>query len=242
MSGSLKYRVQGLAAELEARAGQLIVLPAGVTHELVRTSEDVALWVMELNGNPPLDWLSRPQVLAPGAGWRKSLITDTRRLWLRPPLQETFELQQRLFTTLSSFKNVPHAPRPPDLHPAVKRAKNLCERQVHEELDATTIARVSGLSASRLAHLFSEQLGISPLQYRNFAQVQRFIQAYNDDERNLLRAALAAGFGSYAQFHRVFRQVCGEHPSAHFRWLSESGEVDARRTLIGTVSQLSGVA
>ncbi|NBB96178.1 MAG: AraC family transcriptional regulator [Planctomycetes bacterium] len=32
-----------------------------------------------------------------------------------------------------------------------------------------------------------------------------------------LASALQAGFGSYAQFHRVFRQYVGATPREHFR-------------------------
>lgn len=231
MSGTLQYRVAGLARELTAQAGQLVVLPPGVDHELVRTSHDVALWVVEQNGMELPLGPGPARVVTPGAAWRKAFVADVRRLWLRPSLTETLQLQDRLKLVQKTLRHRPGPPEPQDLHPAVVRAKELCERSLGSELDAAQLARESGLSASRLAHLFADQVGISPLQYRNFAQVQRFIRAYNGEERNLLRAALAAGFGSYAQFHRVFRQVCGERPAAHFKWLAASDEVDPLRTL-----------
>jgi AraC-like DNA-binding protein len=123
------------------------------------------------------------------------------------------------------------------VHPAVAQAKSVCEQLADRQLDIARLAEQSGLSASRLAHLFAEQLGITPLQYRNFARVQHFIRSYDGDERNLLRAALRAGFGSYAQFHRAFRQVCGEAPAVHFKWLANSARIDAKRTL-GSTAEL----
>lgn len=230
MSGSLAYRVAGVAGELRARPGQLVILPQGMEHELVWTSEDVALWVLELNGSE-LSGLDMARVVSPELAWRKAFVADARRLWLRPSSVETLQLQAQLESILATLRHAPGAPEPPELHPAVVRAKELCELSLGNDLDAAQLARGSGVSASRLAHLFAEQVGVTPLQYRNFAQVQRFIRAYNGEERNLLRAALSAGFGSYAQFHRVFRQVCGERPAAHFKWLTASGEVDQLRTL-----------
>jgi AraC-like DNA-binding protein len=232
MSGRIAYRLPDLDLELEAEAGQLMVLPAGHRHELARTSEEVTLWVIELNNFEPLPWLEKPAVLTPSVAFRKEMVAGARRLWLRPPLPECEEVQGKLAELLATFEDSPDAPRPAPLHPAVLRAKHICENHLSDELDAATLARESGLSSSRLAHLFTAQVGVSPLQYRNFSQVQHFIRNYSGDERSLLRSALAAGFGSYAQFHRVFWQVCGERPTSHFKWLKGSGQVDVHRTLL----------
>jgi len=236
MSGSLTYRVRGRDLTLSAHAGQVMVLPAGAGHQLVSSSDDVALWVLELNGAASLPWLDQARVLTPDPASRRAVVAGARSIWLRPAWPDVRRLQAELWDVLKSPGWSANNQQPSQgLHPAVVRAKQVCESSVEQELDVGRLARASGLSASRLAHLFSEQLGITPLQYRNFARVQHFIRSYKGDDRNLLGAALSAGFGSYAQFHRVFRQVCGEAPAVHFRWLSDSGEVDAQTTLGATV-------
>lgn len=40
-------------------------------------------------------------------------------------------------------------------------------------------------------------------------RIERFFTLVSPDGGNLLQAALDAGFGSYAQFHRVFRELWG---------------------------------
>ena len=135
-------------------------------------------------------------------------------------------MQQQLWGAFSAFREAPFTPHPDGLHPAVVRAKDVCEACVAHELDVARLARESGLSASRLAHLFAEQVGVTPLQYRNFARIQHFIRTYNGDERNLLRAALGAGFGSYAQFHRVFKTLTGRSPADYRKDLLSSGAAD----------------
>lgn len=230
MSGSVAYRLLGRESWLEARAGQLVVIPAGMGHELVRCSPDLTLWVIELRGAEPLSWAAHPHVLSPTAAWRRSALLAIRKLWLRPADDEAVALRTRLWRAFLSLEvTAPKQSLP--LHPAVLQAKLVCERLADGKLDVSRLASESGLSASRLAHLFAEQLGITPLQYRNFARVQYFIRSYDGDERNLLRAALRAGFGSYAQFHRIFRQVCGVPPAVHFKWLASSARVDAKLTL-----------
>lgn len=230
LSGSVAYRLDAHSPPLEAQAGQLIAIPPGASHELMRSSPDLTLWVIELKDADPPPWLSQPVAITPTDRWRKAALAVLRKLWLRPPLDDALELQTRFLVALGTIEKA-HLPRSLALHPAVVQARSVCESASEQKLDISTIAHKSGLSAGRLAHLFADQVGITPLQYRNFAHVQRFIRTYDGDERNLLGAALRSGFGSYAQFHRAFRQVCGETPATHFRWLARSGEVDARRTL-----------
>lgn len=239
MSGSLGYRVKGVDGPLVAQAGQMLVLPQGVDHELVHASEDVALWVMELNGAHSYPWLERAQVFSLEHESRKIIVSGARSLWLRPPRAEVDALQSKLWEALGALRCSDDALQLERVHPAVERAKHVCENQVDKALDIEQLARACGLSTSRLAHLFSDQVGITPLQYRNFVRVQQFVRTYKEDERNLLRAALQFGFGSYAQFHRVFRQVCGTSPAEHFRWLAESKHVDAQTTLRATALQMS---
>jgi AraC-like DNA-binding protein len=234
MAGSVRYRVQGTGELIAAQAGQMLILPQGVNHELVYASEDVALWVVELNGVCSYPWLEHAQVINLELGSRKTIVSGARSLWLRPARLEAYALQSKLWDVLGALSDSTPAVQPEPVHPAVERAKHVCESQVHRALDIDHLSRACGLSSSRLAHVFSDQMGITPLQYRNFVRVQQFIVTYKDDERNLLRAALQFGFGSYAQFHRTFRQVCGSSPAEHFRWLAESERVDAQTTLRAT--------
>jgi len=71
-------------------------------------------------------------------------------------------------------------------------------KQIAAELD---------ISLSRLARVFKAQLGMSMVAYRNRLRMERFSMLVDQGHTNLLGAALAAGFGSYAQFHRVFRAL-----------------------------------
>jgi AraC-like DNA-binding protein len=66
-----------------------------------------------------------------------------------------------------------------------------------------------------LSRIFKEQTGVSISRFRNQQRVQRFLRLYGNGLRTTaLAAALEAGFGSYAQFYRVFRGQTGRSPSA----------------------------
>lgn len=69
------------------------------------------------------------------------------------------------------------------------------------------IAGKLDLSLSRLARVFKAEMGMSLVEYRNRLRLDRFEVLLDRGRTNLLEAALAAGFGSYAQFHRVFRAL-----------------------------------
>jgi AraC-like DNA-binding protein len=68
------------------------------------------------------------------------------------------------------------------------------------------------ISASRLARTFREEMGVSLVGYKNRLRLERFFTLVHPGGGNLLQAALDAGFGSYAQFHRVFRDLLGTTP------------------------------
>jgi AraC-like DNA-binding protein len=101
-----------------------------------------------------------------------------------------------------------------DLHPGVETVARL----LHADPDAgglAALARAASLSPSHLSRIFKEQTGVSISRFRNQQRLQRFLVLYGSGRRTTaLAAALEAGFGSYAQFHRVFRELAGRSPSA----------------------------
>jgi AraC-like DNA-binding protein len=102
------------------------------------------------------------------------------------------------------------AASPTPRHPAVARAVRMLERD--PSLGGARIAAGLGVSLSRFARVFKGEVGLSLVDYRNRLRLERFVRLVDSGGTNLLEAALAAGFGSYAQFHRVFRAMRGQTP------------------------------
>jgi AraC-like DNA-binding protein len=114
-------------------------------------------------------------------------------------------------------------------HPAALRAARLL-RESDDSLSMSAVARRGSLSRERLSRVFTQCFGIGLVQYRNHQLVQRFIHNYGHGSyANMLRAALDVGFGSYAQFHRAFKQVTGYPPATHIERVRD-GIVDPTRT------------
>ena len=102
------------------------------------------------------------------------------------------------------------------LHPAVKRAiRILSETDTGQSLDA--LSRACGASKSYLSRTFHRQMGVPLHQYRNSLRLARFFETYRGaNHSTLTEAVYAAGFGSYAQFYKVFTQAYGSGPRECF--------------------------
>jgi AraC-like DNA-binding protein len=115
-----------------------------------------------------------------------------------------------------------------DVHPAVETVARLL-RSDPEAGDLATLALTAGLSSSHLSRIFNAQTGVSISTFRNQQRLQRFLALYGSGRRTTaLAAALEAGFGSYAQFHRVFRELTGRTPS-DLRTAAADDELRRRR-------------
>jgi AraC-like DNA-binding protein len=106
-----------------------------------------------------------------------------------------------------------------DVHPAVERAARLI-RDRSAALPLAKLAHEAGLSSARLSRLFKQQTGFAMVEFRNRNRIDRFLHLYGTGQRiTMLDAALEAGFGSYAQFHRIFKRVMGVSPGEYRRGL-----------------------
>jgi AraC-like DNA-binding protein len=97
-------------------------------------------------------------------------------------------------------------------HPAVVRALSAL-RAGSPPPSLPELAALTRTSEAHLSKLFSGQVGVSVTEFRNRLRLQRFFELYGDGgDKTLLAAALDAGFGSYPQFHRVFKAHMGHAP------------------------------
>lgn len=88
---------------------------------------------------------------------------------------------------------------------------------VDPALSGAQFARRYSISLSQLVRLFKSQLGVSMVEYRNRIRLDRFWQSVIGGQSNLMQASKDAGFGSYAQFHRVFRKRYKDTPRTALR-------------------------
>ncbi len=95
-------------------------------------------------------------------------------------------------------------------HRLVREVTQLLVRD--PSLSCESLAMRLKLSSGQLARTFKQHARISIVEHRNEIRLARFLGRVDTQAGNLLEAALEAGFGSYAQFHRVFRARFGQSP------------------------------
>lgn len=100
-------------------------------------------------------------------------------------------------------------------------------RALNDDLPVTgeRLAGEFGVSSGHLARCFKREMGVSLVDYRNRMRLDKFFEVIQrrGNTTNLLDAALEAGFGSYAQFHRVYRRFLGSTPRDAISGNSSSG-------------------
>jgi methylphosphotriester-DNA--protein-cysteine methyltransferase len=109
-----------------------------------------------------------------------------------------------------------NAARADELHPMVLKAMHRVGSGDNENL--TELAAACAVSKAYLSRVFARQLGVSLTRYRNSMRLRAFWSKLGEQGgRNITEAMYMAGFGSYAQFYKIFQEAYGESPRASLR-------------------------
>ena len=216
----------------ELRRGVLIWLFPDQKHQLFDRSPDFQMWVGLfrpafvaatcdserthglVESNPP-GFMTR-RLPDQDVDRLESLFMQLAEVEYDPPMH-THGMAFALLQSWRMWSSAAAAPGGRDVHPAVEKvAYELSEGNAN--MSVADLARMAGLSASRLSRVFKEDMGISVVSYRNRIFLDRFFVIYGHGRRwNIVQSALEAGFGSYPQFYRVFRQEMGQSPAQYAR-------------------------
>ena len=211
--------------------GTLVWLFPAQNHILLDRSADFAMWILVIR--PSLvDHLcteEQNRVLCvdnPTGSYCRRLSRESSNR-LHTLFQEVAEVEEHAhfnaglaYAFLSAWKAYLIATREETacrVHPAIEATARLF-REDAEPSSLKQMALRFGLSESRLSTLFKEQTGIPLTRYRNQQRLERFFRSYEQNpvaHKTLLEVALEAGFGSYAQFYRVFCATMGCPPTEY---------------------------
>ncbi len=215
--------------------GHLVWLWPGQRHVPARWSADMLMWIVEWWDGGYLGKLKRARRGVPRPGdtqvYACRRVDELALQRLQGVLggaaaaeqADTFNhgLHFALLTLWDEFvRGVPVA-REEFLHPRLERVLALLNDPANDMMLAE-LAKESRLSASHLSLLFRQQTGLTIPAYRNRLRLNAFFALHRQrPEIRLLELALEAGFGSYAQFYRVFTEAVGQTPR---RWLVATRE------------------
>lgn len=99
--------------------------------------------------------------------------------------------------------------------PRIARAQELIAADPAAPHTVRSLAAAVALSPSRFAHLFTEQLGSSPMRALREARLRHAARLLEGTDLSVERVAAASGFLSPCHFHRVFRERYGMPPGAY---------------------------
>jgi AraC-like DNA-binding protein len=215
----------------QIRRGDLLWLFPAQEHVLIEQTLDFEMWIgvckpravrriatepdakVLRQSNPPGEYCRRlPQ---PALARLEKLFSEIAATRAQPGLFNA----GLGYGLLSAWEHFEHAADVPlrDVHPAVEKAARLIRDQ-STALGLNELARRAGLSPHRLSRLFKQQTGVALVDFRNRQRIEKFLELYGAGQRlTMLDAALDAGFGSYPQFHRVFKRVLGCSPGRYRR-------------------------
>jgi AraC family transcriptional regulator, arabinose operon regulatory protein len=99
--------------------------------------------------------------------------------------------------------------------PRVRRAQQLIAADPGAPHTVRSLAAEVSLSPSRFAHLFTRQLGRSPMRELREARLNHAARLLESTDLSVERVAAASGFASPFHFNRVFRARYGTPPGAY---------------------------
>jgi AraC family transcriptional regulator of arabinose operon len=98
------------------------------------------------------------------------------------------------------------------LHPAVRAARDALAAAPGERASVASLARRVRMSPSHLAHLFSAQLGVTPMRYLERCRLDRAKQLLLGTALPIARIAEDCGFADPFHFSTRFRRAVGASP------------------------------
>jgi AraC family transcriptional regulator of arabinose operon len=103
----------------------------------------------------------------------------------------------------------------PGLDERIRRAEELIAADPGAAHTVRSLAEDVALSPSRFAHLFTRQLGHSPMRALREARLRHAARLLENTDLPVERVAAASGFASPFHFNRVFRERYGIPPGAY---------------------------
>ncbi|MFC5213662.1 helix-turn-helix domain-containing protein [Streptomyces coerulescens] len=107
------------------------------------------------------------------------------------------------------------APAQPGVDARVRRAQALIDADPAAPHSVRSLAEHVALSPSRFAHLFTGQLGQSPMRALREARLRHAARLLESTGLSVDRVAAASGFASAPHFNRAFRERYGRPPGAY---------------------------
>lgn len=220
-------------SERIARAGDLVLLKPGTPHDYscIADGKWEFFWT---HFQPRADWyelLAWPE-FAPGMMhltltepvMRQKIVTqfaEAHRLATgRQRRREAFSMTSLEMLLLLCDTQNPLTQQAP-LDPRIQASLDCIFSRLREKLSLDDLAEVAGLSPSRFAHVFREQIGAPPLQFLDLRRLDRARNLLDRSPVSIGAVAEEIGFEPL-YFSRWFKRHTGMGPRAYRRSMERS--------------------
>lgn len=211
--GLCTVHVPDHAFEAEGRAGDCLLLPAGLLHDQVNARRTQTTYAVLKGLSPAL--VSKPRRLRAGIdSLPHRFIEDLLRLSVAPP-----EVRERAVRGVASaLEAALLALRPvSEEHPAIARALRWIDAHLETSFSLSDLAEHVGLSTSRFHAVFRAEVGTSPLRYILDRRMERARALLRDDYLTIAEVGRRCGFSDVNYFVRTFHAKQGSTPGAYRR-------------------------
>jgi AraC family transcriptional regulator of arabinose operon len=226
LTRSGKGRIGWTGGEREVVSGDVVLLRPGTLHDYGiarRAAGWELLWAHFLPRPHWLEWLGWPEV-APGVGLlslgadgesrervEEALAEMNRRARGGLPRREAFALNALEAALLWCDAANPRSAQG-RMDSRVVRAMEILRERLHEPVPVSELAQAVGLSASRLSHLFREQVGQTPQRFVEAERIARAKQLLSLTSRTVAAIAEEVGYENPFYFTLRFKKYTGQSP------------------------------
>ncbi|MFI5735698.1 helix-turn-helix domain-containing protein [Kribbella sp. NPDC051587] len=213
----------GHFSAVPAVPGTIVLVRPGTLHDYGTVGERWHFLYAHLHPKPEwlplLDW---PEV-APGILFLQPAAVDRIADYLRDavryqrsvlPQGEQLSVNALEAALLWCDTQNPKAVRIDD---RLLRVIELIDLSLKSPLDLPKLARVANLSVSRFAHLFRDQLGVTPQQFVERRRLDAAARLLELTTRSIASVAAEVGFSDPLYFSTRFRRHTGTSPTAYRR-------------------------
>lgn len=128
--------------------------------------------------------------------------------------QDLMEILIVLFGRQTNFSTI--------LTPANKKASHLCDsvrryldQNCEEDITLEQLAKFSHVNKYYLVHAFTDEYGISPINYLMQARVKKAEKLLTTTDYSMSVISSSCGFASSGYFSQTFKKITGLSPSAY---------------------------
>ena len=151
---------------------------------------------------------------------------ETRSPGYETVCQDLMEILIVLFGRQTNFSTI--------LSPANKKASHLCDsvrryidQNCGDDLSLEQLAKFSHVNKYYLVHAFTDEYGISPINYLMHARVKKAEKLLATTDYSLSVISHTCGFSSSSYFSQTFKKVAGVSPSSYRKTVkSDHGEME----------------